>query len=306
MNVDKSYWISLCRAAERLENGSWTLDEVAFELIVSQREIQKWLKSKAKDGALHVADGEVNADDVNALLDADARWKFNTPRVPSGRQVDVNTAAWWDHAMHAVHWLGLPTVSPTHAASVLCRVDPIDNDLDPLRITTDETDPEGFRLLVGLFSSIDESAPDARSLLDWFDIATARRYKVHTWLQQYLDARMRLGFPVAHEPGPAPIVVLNPGQPNDEGYGVQVAAALQKIKENASARARRAADALHDKPGGNRAKQAEIQSIWASGKYPSRDECAEQECAHLNMSYSAARKALGNMPDPIRNSKKEA
>lgn len=67
-------------------------------------------------------------------------------------------------------------------------------------------------------------------------------------------------------------------------------------KKNAKA----AADALHDKPGGSRDKRRQIRAIWASGKYSSRDLCAEQECAALNMSISVARDALTNTPEPSR------
>ncbi len=59
-----------------------------------------------------------------------------------------------------------------------------------------------------------------------------------------------------------------------------------------------AANARHDRPGGSREKQRQIREIWASGKYSSRDRCAEEECAALEMSYAAARKALKNTPDP--------
>lgn len=62
--------------------------------------------------------------------------------------------------------------------------------------------------------------------------------------------------------------------------------------------ARKAANTRHDKPGGSRDKQKQIQEIWASGKYTTRDICAEQECAGLNISFSAARKALRNIPKP--------
>lgn len=48
--------------------------------------------------------------------------------------------------------------------------------------------------------------------------------------------------------------------------------------------------------------KVEIQKIWASGKYKSRDLCAEQECAALKLSFSTARKALRNTPDPLANS----
>jgi hypothetical protein len=62
--------------------------------------------------------------------------------------------------------------------------------------------------------------------------------------------------------------------------------------------ARKAADARHNQPGGSRDKQRQIREIWATGKYSSRDRCAEEECAALDMSFSAARKALRNTPDP--------
>jgi hypothetical protein len=73
---------------------------------------------------------------------------------------------------------------------------------------------------------------------------------------------------------------------------------LSEKLDAASARGRVAANALHDKPGGSREKIAAIRDLWTSGKYLSRDLCAEQECAYLNMSLSAARKALRNIPKP--------
>jgi hypothetical protein len=46
----------------------------------------------------------------------------------------------------------------------------------------------------------------------------------------------------------------------------------------------------------NSAKQ-KIREIWGTGKYTSRDICAEQECAGLNLSFTTARKALINTPN---------
>lgn len=62
--------------------------------------------------------------------------------------------------------------------------------------------------------------------------------------------------------------------------------------------AQKAANARHSKPGGSHDKQKLIRDLWATGKYTSRDICAEQECAGLGMSFSTARKALINTPDP--------
>lgn len=58
------------------------------------------------------------------------------------------------------------------------------------------------------------------------------------------------------------------------------------------------ADVVHNKPNGSREKRSKIRELWASGKYTSRDICAEQECAALAMSFSTARKALRGTPDP--------
>ena len=64
--------------------------------------------------------------------------------------------------------------------------------------------------------------------------------------------------------------------------------------------ARRAANARHDQPGGNRDKHRKIRQSFASGQYPTRDACAEKVCAALGMAFSTARKALVNTPDPVR------
>jgi hypothetical protein len=60
----------------------------------------------------------------------------------------------------------------------------------------------------------------------------------------------------------------------------------------------KAANARHSMPGGSRDRQQQMRVLWASGKYSSRDICAEQECAALGMSFSSARKALRGTPDP--------
>ncbi len=70
------------------------------------------------------------------------------------------------------------------------------------------------------------------------------------------------------------------------------------IRRRARASAKAAADARHDKPGNSRDKREAIRTLWASGKFSSRDLCVEQESAALNMSISTARKALRNTPDP--------
>lgn len=66
----------------------------------------------------------------------------------------------------------------------------------------------------------------------------------------------------------------------------------------ATERARRSVGQRHSKPGGARDKQHQLRLAWASGKYTSRDRCAEEEACALGMSFAAARRALRNTPDP--------
>ena len=66
-------------------------------------------------------------------------------------------------------------------------------------------------------------------------------------------------------------------------------------------RGKQAADARHSQPGGSRDKQHQMRQIWASGKYSSKDICAEQECAALGVAFSTARKALRNAPLPQKS-----
>jgi hypothetical protein len=70
---------------------------------------------------------------------------------------------------------------------------------------------------------------------------------------------------------------------------------LNKAKGDEYQKRRQAASKGHIK---DLEKQNKIREIWGTGKYSSRDLCAEQECAALDMSYSSARKALRNTSNP--------
>ena len=100
---------------------------------------------------------------------------------------------------------------------------------------------------------------------------------------------------------------MHPDNPVAKTYGqvidqelriATMAKSATDLRVKATERARSAANARFDKPGGDREKTAAIRAIWASGKYTARDVCAEQECAALNISLSKARKALIGLPNP--------
>ncbi len=70
---------------------------------------------------------------------------------------------------------------------------------------------------------------------------------------------------------------------------------------SASAIGLKGANALHDKPGGSREKRAAMREIWATGKYTTKDRCAEEEYEGLGISFSMARKALRKAPVPEKH-----
>jgi len=95
-------------------------------------------------------------------------------------------------------------------------------------------------------------------------------------------------------------------QVNEANELMSIKESLEKMKQLGEVKAdykshhrgKLAAEANHNKPGGSRDRQAKICAIWASGKYSSKDRCAEEECGALGMSFSSARKALRNQPKP--------
>lgn len=73
----------------------------------------------------------------------------------------------------------------------------------------------------------------------------------------------------------------------------------EQLQTKASTRGKKAANVLHDQPGGSREKQDAIRAIWATGIHGDRDLCATEEHEALGMSWSTARKALRNTPKPL-------
>lgn len=136
-------------------------------------------------------------------------------------------------------------------------------------------------------------------IADWESIATPTALDLSEQEKRLLELRQELDhleaevFVGAIEPITADQPELIPT------VNAQKEPALGSL-EWRSQNARDAANALHNQPGGSRDKKRQIRELWASGKYSSRDLCAEQECAVLNMSISAARHALNNTPNPSR------
>ena len=85
--------------------------------------------------------------------------------------------------------------------------------------------------------------------------------------------------------------VTQPAEVNPPALGTR-----EWRKKNAS----NASNVRHDKPGGSRDKHRQLLAIWATGKYTSKDTCAEQECAALGMAPSTARRALIGASKPSR------
>lgn len=198
------------RAAER-----WTLQEAAAELSEQFHQVMSpadWLAVLEKlvpTEFVHSPNGEVQADELNALLDAHPRWKaIGTPRLPSARKTAEHVAGAWDYSMHAAYWFDMAAVTPREAAGLLCQSDPLFEKANPENNTNDETGPDDFRLLLRVFLDVERSDPGCRTLLEWLKIAKARECRHHSWVDRYLEAREQLGFPVVSikaKPDNAPV-----------------------------------------------------------------------------------------------------
>lgn len=61
---------------------------------------------------------------------------------------------------------------------------------------------------------------------------------------------------------------------------------------NATYHGLKGANNRHGQERGNREKKRKLLTIWKSGKYATKDQCAEKECGNFGVSFSTARKWL--------------
>ncbi len=144
-------------------------------------------------------------------------------------------------------------------------------------------------------------APSYDELLDLaaaIHVSSAEMGKAIEELQQIVKSNS-LAFGIASSDKPSEdakfslLEYLATESSNKAANVMLAAVSIQKTLQ-----AKNAANRRHAKPGGAKEKSRAILAAWASGKYTSRDICAEQECAALGMSFSSARKALRGTPKP--------
>ncbi|GAA0838902.1 hypothetical protein [Cupriavidus pauculus] len=82
------------------------------------------------------------------------------------------------------------------------------------------------------------------------------------------------------------------------GASIAEKEAMELRSAQSSSAGKKGAEIRHSQPNGAREKAQKVRALWATGKYKSRTQCAEQEHAKLGMSYEAARKALRNTANP--------
>lgn len=97
-----------------------------------------------------------------------------------------------------------------------------------------------------------------------------------------------------------PLVIANLIRLSEaEATGTALSLSDEIYKEKLSARGRRAVTARHSNPNGEtqqrKDRAAKLTALWRSGKYTTRDICAEQEWESLGFtSFRSARRALTN------------
>jgi hypothetical protein len=159
---------------------------------------------------------------------------FDVRIAASGTTHDPKQAAeelvgWYDGALDAMTWWGLGSVTPREAAMLLCRFNPHDDKLDPLVITTDETAPDDFKRLLRVFEDVEQGQPQARTLIDWHNVARNRQLKYHSWIDVFRQAVVEIPQTSDASPVPAEQPALSgngrSGAPTllSDGEGEQVA-----------------------------------------------------------------------------------
>lgn len=111
-------------------------------------------------------------------------------------QVAQGIVAWYDMTLNVRTWWSLSSVTPREAAMLLCRLDPHDDTLSPLSVTTDETSPDDFKRLLRVFEDVAHAQPRDRRLNEWHDIAHDRELKYHSWIVAYRQALTKSGHMV--------------------------------------------------------------------------------------------------------------
>lgn len=111
--------------------------------------------------------------------------------------------AWWEETMDAFAWWNAESITPVHAAMLLCRCNP-NTETEESASTTDngETTGRDYTRLKNVF----EASIDKKTLAQWVDYAAQRDLKMHSWLGQWRGettncmpvSRLRSGY---SEPG---------------------------------------------------------------------------------------------------------
>lgn len=116
-----------------------------------------------------------------------AQWDYKHDPAREGER----TVAWYDATLNAHIWHAMDDLAPRDAAALLCRLNPHDDKQDPNIITTDETNPNDYKLLLAVFEDVAKTKPQHRTLRQWASIAKERKLKFHSWHGRY-DAAMPL------------------------------------------------------------------------------------------------------------------
>jgi len=113
------------------------------------------------------------------------------------------SADWADATLRADDFFAAADVSPVHAALLLCQFNPDDTSFEVAKkCSSDKLSPEQLIRLEHRFTDISKADPKARTLKDWFDLATSLNLRCHSWVGEYIEAR-GIQNPIADAPAPA-------------------------------------------------------------------------------------------------------
>lgn len=93
-----------------------------------------------------------------------------------------------DCSMDARTWFDMSDATPTEAAMVLCRLNPLEcKDPERIYVDGDKSSPDRYRLLLRVFEDVARTSPKHRTLMEWRATARERGLRYHSWIDEYVQ-----------------------------------------------------------------------------------------------------------------------
>ena len=152
-----------------------------------------------KDTSVHV--GNANAGDED-----DTRGSTNKDESSPPPWYSNAVTTWYAESLDADKWYELKDIALQRAAMLLCSFNPMkESYVEDEKRTSDELNSDDLNWLIEDFEDEYNADKKPRSLRDWYQFAKDKKFKYHSWIDGYMEARAQPA-PAQSMAVPAPVV----------------------------------------------------------------------------------------------------